>query len=307
MVLLQNSPGCVSNDLEVGVQERVRADQLVVAGRGGTELRIAPVAELAAERAARMVDAAVAERRVLRRDAGVEHADDDALARAAAAAELRKDVRRAEELRRDVGEQLIQPVLLDGDHTVHREQRLDLVGRQGHRDAAVHRAVGAADVSRGDRPLDRGDDAPLLGRQVALVGAHRSPVFLQLLAGLGGARGRQARESAVIGRGAVVIELHHHVDRRAVGAAQQGRVALRDLARLGFDRLDRCAGLMNQRLRGPPDGRLLRRAGGTAGDDGAQRAGGNQRARKLNTTATESAPQPQVVTWHGVIPSPREQ
>src|SRR4029077_341076 len=221
---------------QVRVREGIRADQLVVAGERRAEVRgVSAVAELArVRRDGRGQARVVGQEGVFRPDAGVDETDQDALAGVRLAAKRRPHRGGAYE-RGGVAlrQRVLEVVFLDRLHTWDREQGLDLVGRDRRRDAAVDGRVARADRCRRDGRDDRGGGLDLLALDVALVLTDRVAVVLQRLAGLARARRSQAVDTAHVGGGGGVAVLEHHVDRVRARQAEQRRIGLGYVGRLG--------------------------------------------------------------------------
>ncbi|MET3801864.1 hypothetical protein ABID70_001819 [Clavibacter michiganensis] len=199
----------------------LRAVALVEADRGS--VAVGRVARRGAERLAR-------ERRVLRRDAGVDDADDGALARVLLAARLRPDAvgaGEAEEVGRGGGGGVVDPVGLDAqDLAVARELR-GLLGGEVGREAVDREGVRVVDVG-----ADAGGDILLLSLEVVRVrrDGGGSRVELRARAGLGGG---ESGDAALVGRGGLVGEGHD-----VAAVLQVGRL-LRDGRRRGGERAPR--------------------------------------------------------------------
>ena len=127
----------IGPERQIGINEGIGADELVVAGKRVAELLRAAIAELAPVGAAGVVDAIIGQGRMLGPDARVEDANDDAFAGRRRVADLRPCLRGADEVRSCIGQGLLEPVLLYGNDAVDREQRADLVCRDDAGDAAV--------------------------------------------------------------------------------------------------------------------------------------------------------------------------
>ncbi len=150
---------------QVGGEERMAADQLVVAHEGVVGRGERVVAEVAGTRRAARCRrrgaevAQVGERLVLGPDTGVEVAVDDPGAGGVGAPEGVIHRAGGEEVGTRVGERLLELVHLDGDDAGDGEDVLDAVGR----DDGGHAAV------------DDAEAAPDIGGRDALVAARRPP------------------------------------------------------------------------------------------------------------------------------------
>ena len=156
--------------------------------------------------------------RMLGPDARVEDADDDALAGALLATELRPDGRRADERRRGVGLELQERVRVDRHDAWELGHCRDLVGRHDHRDAVEDEVVAAGHLRVLDVGVKSLDEGILLALQERPIPDGVGALQVESrVAALGGVRRAEPVHAAPVGGDRRVLQLDDDRDLAVFG------------------------------------------------------------------------------------------